>query len=175
MKHLAFLLILSGVLALVALSGCQATTDARWATTGDTVNRWETLDPHLPVEIRGGLPNASHEQIARAIPNALPQKLSAGNAAAHFVLELSNSNTLSSSDNGYCAAQVAKPEASSAAKQITMTLSLCDGTRLVARSSSPLHLNGAGVEQLGREVDRLKSMMLIGIAKNYAELTEVDG
>jgi hypothetical protein len=174
MKHLAFLLI-SGVVAMLALSGCQTTMDARWATTGDTVNHWETLDPNLPIEIRGGLPNASHEQVARAIPNALPQKLSAGNAAPHYVLELSNSNRLSSSDKGYCAAQVAEPAASSAAKQITATLSLCDGTRLVARSSLPLDFKDANVEQLGHEVDRLKSVMLIGIAKNYAELTEVEG
>jgi hypothetical protein len=174
MKHLAFLLI-SGVVAMFALSGCQTTMDARWSTTHDTVSRWETLDPNLPVEIRGGLPNASHEQLARAIPNASPQKLSTAKPAPHFVLELSNSNTLSSSDNGYCAAQVAEPPASSAAKPIMVTLSLCDGTRLVARSSSPLDRNGADVEQLGHQVDRLKSVMLIGIAKNYADLTEVEG
>lgn len=91
-----------------ALAGCHATIDARWATTDDTVDHWEKAAPSLPIEVRGQLPSATAEQIARAIPNAVPaQSLenagsnrTVNDSAPRFVLEIGNDAVPHS--NTYC-------------------------------------------------------------------------
>jgi hypothetical protein len=172
MKVSAFFLI-AGIAMAGALSGCHTTMDARWATTHDTVNRWEAAGPNLPVEIRGELPNVSNEQIARAIPHGMSKTSPPGDSSAKFVVELGTK--VSPESNAYCVGQNTQPVAPSAMAPMTVTLSLCDGARLVARSSSPLDPGDAAVDHLDRKINHLKNLMFIGLAQSRADSIDTQG
>ena len=172
MKHLAFPLACA-VAVIGSLSGCQTTMDARWATHGDTVNRWEAAGPNLPIEVRGELPNISNQQIARSISNASSQNSVASVPAARFVLELGSPVPVAG-DN-YCAAHDAAQPVSHATEPVTITLSLCDGTRLVARSSAPLDATATAEAHLKGNIEHLKNLLFIGLADNQAQSTEIQG
>jgi hypothetical protein len=183
MKNVSFLFAfaVTAAAATTVLTACQTTMDARWATNDDTVNRWETVAPSLPIEVRGRLPNATNEQVASAIPNSMTQQSlvnahdhrASNDPAPRFVLELSNEAP--AGDNAYCAHRGSEPADSDTAKPLTVTLSLCDGTRLVARSKSPLESRDAAPEYLNGKIKRLKNLMFIGIADDQAAKIHLPG
>lgn len=161
----------STLMAAMLLAGCQATVDTRWATTQDTLEYWQPLAAKLPVEVRGQWPDASREQIARAIPNAVfDQSASAAASVPHFVVEMSRD--AQGTDNAYCAGPVAGQASAVAATSSTLTLTLCDGTRVVARSSTPVTSADATPADLPRQIAHLENLALIGIEKNEPRLVE---
>ncbi|HET6552797.1 MAG TPA: hypothetical protein VFG49_04595 [Dyella sp.] len=163
------------------LAGCHATVDAQWATTDDTVYHWERAVPKLPIEVRGQLPDASNEQITHAIPNAIsaqPLKIAGSSHAsndpsARLVVEVGNGP--SPHDNAYCTRQDEHQTSAGQAGPVALTVTLCDGARLVASSRSPLKPSGTTVADLSRQVDRLKNLTLIGIARSPAQYTNIQG
>lgn len=159
------------VMAAMLLAGCQATVDTRWATTQDTLEHWQPLAATLPVEVRGQWPDASREQIARTIPNAVfDPSASTVALAPHFVVEMSGD--AQGSDSAYCASPVATHTSAAAAVPLTLTLTLCDGTRVVARSSTPVTSADAALADLPRKIAHLENLALIGIEKNEPRLVE---
>ncbi|WP_430390685.1 hypothetical protein [Dyella sp. 20L07] len=175
--RIPFLLACAALMTTV-LAGCHATVDARWATMDDTVYHWERAVPKLPIEVRGQLPNASNEQIARAIPNAnpAPSLASAGNGhaagdtAQRLVVEVGNH--ASPNNDAYCATPTEEHASTHSESQLAITLTICDGTRLVASSRSPLDPNKTTVDDLPRKIDRLKTLALIGISRSPAQYTQ---
>lgn len=159
----------SALIAAMVLTGCQATIDTRWATTNDTLDHWEPLAATMPVEIRGQWPNASREQIARAIPHAVLEPSSADAAPGpRFVVEIGSNAP--GTDNAYCAAPASGQTATGVAT--TLTLTLCDGSRMVARSSSPMNAANVTPAELSRKIGHLENLALIGIEKNEPRLVE---
>jgi hypothetical protein len=160
------------------LAGCHATIDARWATTDDTVNRWEKAAPNLPIEVRGQLPSATSEQIAHAIPNAVSaqtpestgSKHAVNDSAPRFVLEIGNDALPHS--NAYCTKPSAGSANAASPTPLTLTLTLCDGTRLVASSRTPLDPDKVSVANIPRRIDHLKNLTLIGISRSPAQFVE---
>lgn len=165
------LYLISALMLTILLAGCQATVDTRWTTTQDTLDHWQPLAVSLPVEVRGEWPNASHEQIARAIPNAVFASASTGAAPApRFVVEMGSN--AQEADNSYCAGQPSAQTSRGATTPPTMTLTLCDGTRVVAQSSASVNSANVTAADISREIGRLKNMALIGIEKNEPHRVE---
>jgi hypothetical protein len=170
-------LLVCALAMIAALAGCHATVEAKWATTDDTVYRWEKAAPNLPIEVRGQLPGATHAQIVQALPHALPvntaDDMASGAArntqSERWVVELGDAVK---PDNTYCS-QPARSAPGSAAAPLALTVALCDGHRLVATSQSPLDANKASVGDLPRKINRLKNLTLIGIARSPAQYVEV--
>lgn len=156
----------------IALTGCHATVDARWATMDDTVYHWQKAMPNLPIEVRGQLPSATNEQIAHAIPNALATQSAVGDAA-RLVVELGNEEA--PRGDTYCTQPGKAATTAGVAKAPGLTVSLCDGTRLVASSHAPLDANQATVAELPHQIDRLKKLTLIGIARSPTQYTVSNG
>lgn len=157
--------------AMLLLTGCRTTVDARWATSDDTVDHWKKAMPKLPVEVRGALPDATNQQIAEVIPNA--KATAAGVATPRLVVELGEANK--PKDDAYCA-KPAQGDASGAPQaQMTITLTVCDGTRLVATSSKPLDAAHTPVSALPGRVDNLKKLALIGISRSQIEAYQIQG
>jgi hypothetical protein len=167
-------------IAITTLAGCSATVDTRWATSEDTLNHWETLAPNLPVEVRGQLPNASNEQIAQAIPNAVPEQSSASKGGTdpvaasipRFVVEVGRK--IPSADSAYCAESSPEQTSISNAPPLTLTLTLCDGSRLVGRSSTLIHSGNAVAGDISHQVRHLKNLTLIDIAKGDPKIVETE-
>lgn len=173
MKHLTKnpLYLIPALMLTILLAGCQATVDTRWATTQDTLDHWQPLAAGLPVEVRGEWPNASDEQIARAVSNAVFASASTGAVSApRFVVEMGSNAP--GADNTYCVEKPATQANNAAATPLAMTLTLCDGTRVVAQSSASMRSANVTAEDLSREIDHLKNMALIGIEKNEPHLVE---
>lgn len=160
------------VAATFALAGCHATVDARWASSNDTVDHWKKAMPTLPVEVRGALPDATNEQIAQAIPNATTVGTS-GLTAPRLVVELGNGEK--PRDDAYCAAPAKDSATSGAQARVSMTLTICDGTRLVASSRTPIDPAKTPVSALSQRVNSLKKLALIGIARGQIEEYQVQG
>jgi hypothetical protein len=157
--------------AAALLAGCQATTDARWTTANDTVYRWEHALPTLPVEVRGQLPNVTHEQIAQAFPHALPVREPADHSAARLVVDAGSDAP--PADDSYCATPVPGQSGRVSRTPFALTMTICDGTRLVASSRSLVDPGKSTVENLPRQIDRLKNLMLIGIDGSPAQLVHI--
>jgi hypothetical protein len=165
----------------VVLAGCHATVDARWANNDDTVDHWSRAMPNLPIEVRGALPNASNEQIASVIPNAVADTATAVAAEKHaanapdarLVMELGHAAT--PSNDSYCAKPAQQEAAAPATAGLTLTLTLCDGSRLVASSRTPINPEKVTVEELPRRVSRLKNLTMIGISRSPAQFVEIQG
>jgi hypothetical protein len=150
------------VLMTIILAGCHATVDAKWATPDDTVLRWQRELPTLPVEVRGALPNATNEQMAHAIPHAFAvTDSSATGSTAHVVVEAGGGAL--ALGNAYCASRGEGRGNAGGTAPLTLTVTLCDGTRLVATSSSRLDPGKSKLDELPREIGHLENMMLIGI------------
>jgi hypothetical protein len=161
------------LVATILLTGCHATTDARWTTANDTVYRWEHAMPTLPVEVRGQLPTITNAQIAQAIPRALPARQPADQTAARLVVDAGND--LAPTNDAYCAATESAPAAATSRTPLALTLSLCDGPRLVASSRSQVAPGKTHVDDLPRQIDRLKNLMLIGIDESPAQYVHIQG
>jgi hypothetical protein len=153
------------------LAGCHATVDARSTTAEDTVYRWEHALPNLPVEVRGQWPNATDEQIAHALPHAVPALGTNDQPVARLVVEAGNDASLHT--DAYCANPNPAQATPAPATHLTLSLTLCDGTRLVASSRSPLDADKSKVEDISRQVDRLKNLMLIGIDESPAQYVHI--
>jgi hypothetical protein len=157
--------------ATLMLAGCHATVDARWANSDDTVDHWKKAMPSLPIEVRGALPDATNQQIAEAIPNS--KSLGATNLALpRLIVELGQGPKPQS--DTYCS----KPAPDSAANSDTktaMTLTICDGTRLVVSSRTPLDPAKTPVSTLPKRVDNLKKLALIGISRSQIEAYQIQG
>lgn len=159
---------LACALAMIAvLAGCHATVEAKWATGDDTVYRWEKAAPTLPVEVRGQLPNASQAQMVQAIPNAV----ATAGAGERWVVEVSQQ--AAPHDDAYCQPAAHNGAPSSTQAALALTVTLCDGHRLVATSRSPLDAQKSSVDELPRRIKRLKNLALIGIARSPAQYIEV--
>ena len=175
------LLLACAMTVTTVLAGCHATVDARWATTDDTVDHWKKAVPNLPIEVRGQLPNASNEQIAHAIPNAIRAQSMASTGINHSVddpaprLVVEVGSDVSPHDDAYCAKPSKDQMNATTGAPLALTVTLCDGTRLVASSRSPLNPNKASVTDLPRQIDRLKNLTLIGIARSPAQYTDIQG
>jgi len=167
------LLMACALAAATLLAGCHATTDARWTTANDTVYRWEHALPTLPVEVRGQLPNVSHAQMAQAIPRALPARQPADPTAARLVVDAGSE--LAPANDAYCAATAPTPAATTSRTPLALTLALCDGTRLVASSRSQVASGRNNVDDLPRQIDHLKNLMLIGIDESPAQYVHIQG
>ncbi|QNK01453.1 hypothetical protein [Dyella telluris] len=162
------------VVATLLLTGCHATVDARWASSDDTVDHWKKAMPNLPVEVRGALPGTTHEQIAQAIPNAKVMSThDVDPTAARLVVELGQRAT--PRDDAYCAAPASAIAAGNAPAQQTMTLTICDGARLVATSSRPIDPAKASVPELASRVASLKKLALIGISREQIDAYQIQG
>ena len=158
--------------AMLLLTGCRTTVDARWATSDDTVDHWKRAMPKLPVEVRGALPDATNEQIAEVIPNA--KATAAGIAVPRLVVELGQAGK--PKDDAYCAKPTPNDAGSAAQVQTTtITLAICDGARLVATSSKPLDAAHTPVSALPGRVDNLKKLALIGISRSQIEAYQIQG
>ena len=165
------LLVACALLATTLLAGCHATTDARWTTADDTVYRWERALPSLPVEVRGQLPSLTHEQIAQAFPRALPARQPADHPAARLVVDAGSD--VPPADDAYCATPAPNHVSTVSRTPFALTLTLCDGTRLVASSRSLVDPGKSNVEDLPSQIDRLKNLMLIGIDESPAQLVHI--
>lgn len=158
------------------LAGCHATVDARWASSDDTVDHWKKAMPSLPIEVRGALPDATNQQIAAAIPNGK----ALGSASDHgadftaprLVVELGQGPK--PHDDAYCGKPTEDRAASSSAKA-AMTLTICDGTRLVVSSRTPIDPAKTPVSTLPGRVDSLKKLALIGISRSQIEGYQIQG
>ncbi|KLD67965.1 hypothetical protein Y883_04720 [Luteibacter rhizovicinus DSM 16549] len=159
--------------AAILVAGCHATTDARWTTANDTVYRWEHAMPTLPVEVRGQLPNVSNAQMAQAIPRALPARQPADQTAARLVVDAGSD--LAPANDAYCAAAAPAPIGTTSRTPLALTLALCDGTRLVASSRSQVAPGKTNVDDLPRQIDHLKNLMLIGIDESPAQYVHIQG
>lgn len=165
------LLIACALLATSLLAGCHATTDARWTTATDTVYRWEHALPTLPVEVRGQLPNLTHEQITLAFPRALPVREPVDHPAARLVVDAGSDVT--PADDAYCATPAPAQASTASRTPLALTMTLCDGTRLVASSRSLVDPGTSSVEDLPRQISRLKNLMLIGIDESPAQRVHI--
>lgn len=165
------LLIACALLAATLLGGCHATTDARWTTADDTVYRWEHALPALPVEVRGQLPNVTQEQIAQAFPHALPVREPVGHPAARLVVDAGSDAP--PADDSYCATPAPRESNTVSGTPFALTMTICDGTRLVASSRSLVDPGRNTVEDLPRQIDRLKNLMLIGIDGSPSQLVHI--
>ena len=165
------LLIACALLATTLLAGCHATTDARWTTADDTVYRWEHALPTLPMEVRGQLPNITHEQIAQAFPGVLPVHEPVDHPAARLVVDAGNDAP--PADDAYCATPPARQATTTSRTPLALTMTLCDGTRLVASSRSQVDPGKSNLEDLPRQIDRLKNLMLIGIDESPAQRVHI--
>jgi hypothetical protein len=168
-------LIACAVTTTAMLAGCHATVDARSTTPDDTVYRWEHALPNLPVEVRGRWPNATDEQVTHAIPRSLSLPYASDQPAARLVVEVGPDG--SPRTDAYCATpNPAQGRADPApAAHLTLTLTLCDGMRLVASSRTPLDADEGTVEHLPRQLDRLKNLILIGIDESPAQRVHIQG
>jgi hypothetical protein len=154
---------------LLMLVGCRTTVDAHWSNTDDTVDYWKKAMPKLPVEVRGALPDATNQQIAQAIPNA--GSMPTNPAAPRLVVEVGHA--AKPSDDGYCAKSA---EASSkTGPQTTITLAVCDGSRLVVTSSKALNPATTPASELAKQVESLKKLALIGIARSRTDEYQIQG
>jgi hypothetical protein len=165
------LLVACALLATTLLAGCHATTDARWTTADDTVYRWEHALPTLPVEVRGQLPNVTHEQIAQAFPRALPVREPVGHPAARLVVDAGSD--AAPADDAYCAAESPGRASTTSRTPLALTMTLCDGARLVATSRSRIDPDKSNVDDLPRQIDHLKNLMLIGIDESPAQRVHI--
>jgi hypothetical protein len=159
------------LLASTLLAGCHATTDARWTTANDTVYRWEHELPALPVEVRGQLPNLTHEQIAQMLPRALPVREPVNPSAARLVVEAGSDAP--PADDAYCTTPAQDPTSTVSRTPLALTMTLCDGTRLVASSRSLVAPSKSNVEDLPRQFDHLTNLMLIGIDESPAQRVHI--
>ena len=157
--------------AMLLLTGCRTTVDARWATSDDTVDHWKKAMPKLPVEVRGALPEATNQQIAEVIPNA--GGTHADVAAPRLVVELGQANK--PKDDTYCATPAHDNAGSTPQAQMTITLTICDGARLVVTSSKPLDVAHTPVSAIPGRVDNLKKLALIGISRSQIEDYQIQG
>ena len=167
------LLMACSLVAATLLAGCHATTDARWTTANDTVYRWEHAMPTLPVEVRGQLPNVSNAQMAQAIPRALSARQPADQTVARLVVDAGSD--LAPANDSYCAATAPAPVAVASRTSLALTLALCDGPRLVASSRSQVAPGKTHVDDLPRQIDHLKNLMLIGIDESPAQYVHIQG
>lgn len=168
------LLAFACVVATLLLTGCHATVDARWVSSDDTVDHWKKAMPNLPVEVRGALPGTTDAQIAQAIPNARVMSThDAGLTAARLVVELGPRAT--PHDDAYCATPRPANVTADASAQQTMTLTLCDGARLVATSSRPIDPARASATELASRVASLKKLALIGISREQTDAYQIQG
>ncbi|AIF48211.1 hypothetical protein HY57_13600 [Dyella japonica A8] len=159
---------------MLLLTGCHATVDARWANSDDTVDHWKKAMPSLPVEVRGALPGATNQQIAQVIPNAKTMDGSAGTLVSpRLVVELGE--PAKPRDDAYCAKPAPAVATGGSPAQQTMTLTICDGARLVATSSKPLDVAHTPVSELPKRLDSLKKLALIGIAHTQTEAYQIQG
>src|SRR6187402_1223175 len=159
------------LVAATLLAGCHATTDARWTTANDTVYHWERALPTLPVEVRGRLPDATNEQIVQAIPRARAASQAAPASTARLIVD-AGSDAVPQGDS-YCVTDI-PPQASSPSRApLALNLALCDGTRLVATSRSLVPSGRSGVEDLPRQIARLKNLMLIGIDESPSQYVHI--
>mgnify|MGYP006951077849 FL=1 len=165
------LVIACALLATTLLAGCHATTDARWTTADDTVYRWEHALPNLPVEVRGQLPNVTREQIAQAFPRAIPAREPVEHPVARLVVD-AGSDALPA-DDAYCATAAPAQANNASRTPFALTMTLCDGTRLVASSRSLVDPGKSNVEDLPRQLNRLKNLMLIGIDESPAQRVHI--
>jgi hypothetical protein len=161
------------LVAATLLAGCHATTDARWTTANDTVYRWEHAMPTLPVEVRGQLPTVTNAQMAEAIPHAFPAQHPAERATARLIVDAGSNVTPANDD--YCATTVATPAVTTPRTSLALTLALCDGPRLVASSRSQVAPGKTHVDDLPRQIDHLKNLMLIGIDESPAQYVHIQG
>jgi hypothetical protein len=159
--------------ASTLLAGCHATTDARWTTANDTVYRWEHALPTLPVEVRGHLPNVTHEQIAHTFPRVLPLRDPTAHPTARLVVDAGSDAP--PADDTYCATPAPSQANTASRTPFALTMTLCDGTRLVASSRSLVSPGKSGVEDLPRQIDHLKNLMLIGIDESPAQRVHIQG
>jgi len=159
--------------AATLLAGCHATTDARWTTANDTVYRWEHALPTLPVEVRGQLPTITNAQIAQVIPRALPARQPADQTTARLVVDAGSD--VAPANNDYCATTVATPATTTSRTPLALTLALCDGPRLVASSRLQVASGRNNVDDLPRQIDHLKNLMLIGIDESPAQYVHIQG
>ena len=160
--------------AMLLLAGCRTTVDARWATSDDTVDHWKKAMPKLPVEVRGALPDATNQQIAEMIPNA--KAMDAAHAdltAPRLVVELGQAAR--PQDDAYCAKPAQNTTSSAPPSQMTITLTICDGARLVATSSKPLDPARTPVSAIPDRVDNLKKLALIGISRSQLDEYQIQG
>jgi len=165
------LLVACAILATGLLAGCHATADARWTTANDTVYRWEHALPTLPVEVRGRLPNVTHEQIAQAFPHALPVREPVDHPAARLIVDASSDAP--PADDTYCATPAPGQSGTVSGTPFALTMTICDGTRLVASSRSLVAPGKSTVENLPRQIDHLKNLMLIGIDGSPSQLVHI--
>lgn len=168
------LMAFAAVVATLLLTGCHATVDARWASSDDTVDHWKKAMPNLPVEVRGALPGATDAQIAQAIPNARVMSAhDAGLTTARLVVEVGQRAT--PRDDAYCATPIPAATSASTSAQQTMTLTICDGARLVATSSQPIDPARAPAPELASRVASLKKLALIGISREQTDAYQIQG
>nr|WP_199040659.1 hypothetical protein [Dyella sp. ASV24] len=157
--------------ATLMLAGCHATVDARWANSDDTVDHWKKAMPSLPIEVRGALPDATNQQIAEAIPNSKTEG-AANLASPRLIVELGQGPKPQS--DAYCSTSIPDSAANLGAKT-AMTLTICDGTRLVVSSRTPLDPARTPVSTLPKRVDNLKKLALIGISRSQIEAYQIQG
>jgi len=158
------------VITAVALAGCQTTVDAQWATRDDTVYRWQHALPTLPVDVRGHLPGTTNEDVVRAIPHAVSPETHEG---ARLIVEIGDD--AAPRDGSYCSTQGPADTKVDIRAPLMLTLTLCDGLRLVASSSAPLQASKNDTSNLPRQIDRLKNLMLIGIDESPAQFSGIQG
>lgn len=157
--------------ATLMLAGCHATVDARWANSDDTVDHWKKAMPSLPIEVRGALPDATNQQIAEAIPNS--EAVGAANLASpRLIVELGQGPK--PQDDAYCSKPM-QETAVNAGTKTAMTLTICDGARLVVSSRTPLDPTKTPVSTLPKRVDNLKKLALIGISRSQIEAYQIQG
>ena len=133
--------------------------------------RVEHALPTLPVEVRGQLPNITHEQIAQAFPRALPAREPGDHPAARLVVDAGGDAP--PADDTYCVTPAPGQAAATSKTPFALTMTLCDGTRLVASSRSQVDPGKSSLEDLPRQIDRLKNLMLIGIDESPAQRVHI--
>lgn len=159
------------------LTGCHTIKDAHWATKDDTVARWEHAMPSLPVEVRGQTDRLSNEALISAVRRTLNAAVGEGDDGlsekARFVLEAGGAPQ--PADDRYCAkAHPVQPLPPAGEVQL-MTLTLCDGTRLVGWSQRRMDADAHSPDRLKRLVGQLEDLLLIGIEQSPTQYVNIQG
>lgn len=163
-------------LPLVALAGCNATVNTRWAETQDSAEAWQDTMTHIPIDVHGTIPGESADQTVNRVTDGTTM---ASFDAAHrgqAPLEQSrrielyvDADTLPRSDS-YCAVAPMLESINDQRDAAQVVGALCDGPRLVATEVVHLDSRDFPVAQMPQALEKFKSKLLDGLAADPRQI-----
>ncbi len=159
-------------LPLVALAGCNATVNTRWAESQDSAEAWQTTMTHIPIDVHGAIPGESVDQTVNRVTDGTTMAAFDGAHSGQTPLEQAprielyvDADKLPQTES-YCAVTPTLESVNGKKDAAQVVGALCDGPRLVATEVVHLDSRDLPVAEVSQAVAKFKSRLLDGLASD---------